>query len=356
MSLLSARSRPLLATVCLPLVASAALVALGPVPAPAAAAGPRAVALRVGSFNVMTVGTDATSGNRRPWKARRGAVIREILGEHVDVIGVQETNPSSWFARRLVDGPNQFLDLRNGLNKAGGHFRLANASSFNCRNSATTYRCRTVARGATHSERILYDSRRLSLVKAGSLRYRHQSGHPGTGFMAWARLRSRANGHTFLFTSTHLDPRHRGVRHAQWRQMISAIRSLRHGRPVISVGDFNTHRMDPMAKDMLPRMKRAGVGDVLNQTYRANPVRGVRARHLVNAWVNSYNHFRRSMRSWSYEDNRRKIGIDIDYIFASNYLKVPEFKVVVDYNPRTLRVRRTFPSDHNMLRATIRLP
>ena len=60
------------------------------------------------------------------------------------------------------------------------------------------------------------------------------------------------------------------------------------------------------------------------------------------------------MKSWSYEDRHDKIGNNIDYIFASNFLKVPEFKEVVNHNG--LNVTGVFPSDHNMIRATITLP
>src|SRR4051794_25335269 len=57
---------------------------------PAAAA----TTLRVGSFNIQSVSLDATVGNQRPWKTRRPGVIADILGEKLDVVGIQEANPS----------------------------------------------------------------------------------------------------------------------------------------------------------------------------------------------------------------------------------------------------------------------
>ena len=134
------------------------------------------VALRVASFNVRSVSLDRAVGEDRPWAERRGAVIAQILGEGVDVIGVQEVNPSKAFASRLVDGPNQFLDLRNGLNKAGGSYALTNRFAFNCKKSSTQHHCKKKNRKASHAERILYNTQTVSLVKKGKLKYAAQVG------------------------------------------------------------------------------------------------------------------------------------------------------------------------------------
>jgi endonuclease/exonuclease/phosphatase family metal-dependent hydrolase len=103
-------------------------------------------------------------------------------------------------------------------------------------------------------------------------------------------------------------------------------------------------------------MHRAGFGDVLNQQYRVNPSRGVRAEKRINGWINSNNRESRNVRSYSYPSNHAKTGNSIDYIFASNRLRVKEFKLVLNFNSRTLRVTGTIASDHNMLRATVVLP
>jgi endonuclease/exonuclease/phosphatase family metal-dependent hydrolase len=137
--------------------------------------------------------------------------------------------------------------------------------------------------------------------------------------------------------------------------MIRVIKRKRHGRPTVSVGDFNVTKYNRMARTMLPAMRRARIGDVLNQKYRVNPGRHVRARSRVNAWLNTYNRLSRNVRRFGYERARRKIGNGIDYIFASNRLRVLQYKVVCHFNRRTLRVRGILPSDHNMIRATIRI-
>ena len=332
------------------LAATAATLVTG---APSSAAGSRSVDIRVAGMNVQSVGVDRTVGARRPWRQRRGKVISQILSERVDVLGAQEVNPSNVFRRRLVDGSNQMFDLRNGLNRAGGHYALTSNAAVNCLNATTGYHCRFRSRGASNSERILYNTKTLTLVRRGFVKYSKQSAHMRGMGLAWAVLRCRANGHRFLFTSTHLDPPNRAVRAAQWRQLISVTRRLKGRLPVVSVGDFNTQKFDPMTRSMLPAMRRAGFGDVLNQRYRVNPSRGVRAQRRINAWVNSNNRDGRNVARYSYPHNHSKTGNSIDYIFASNYLRVKEFKVVLSFSPRTLRVQGVLPSDHNMLRATI---
>ena len=327
-----------------------------PVAHAAVAASSKGVDVRVATFNVQSVSVDKRVGNRRPWRERRATVISQILSERVDVIGLQELNPSNVFRGRLVDGSNQMFDLRNGLNKRGGHYALNSNAAANCVNPVSTYHCKHRRRGASGSERILYNTRTLSLVRRNSLKYKVQSASSPRMYLTWAVFRSKATGDQFLFTTTHLDPTSRAIRYAQWKQLVRTVAHIKGSLPVISVGDFNTQKFDRMTRSMLPAMKNAGVGDVLNQQYRVNPSRGVRAERRVNGWLNTFNHLTRNVASFGYEDRRDKTGNGIDYIFASNRLRVKEYKVVCRFDPRTLRVIGTMPSDHNMVRATITLP
>jgi endonuclease/exonuclease/phosphatase family metal-dependent hydrolase len=269
------------------------------------------------------------------------------------VIGVQEAAPGRSGRPRYVAGANQYLDLRNGLNRAGGHYRLSSAAGYNCHNSRTARHCHRQDRNASNGDRILYNSRKLQLLGRNAMAYSHRSKRNPHPFLAWARFRVRSNGHQFRFFTTHLDPRKRGVRKAQWKQMIHQINRTKDGRPTISVGDFNTQKFDPMAHSMFPAMKRSGYGEVLNERYRVNPNRHVRARHRKNAWISSLNHLHTNVRLFGYEGSRHKTGNSIDHIFASNSLRVLSYKLVLNYNPKTLRVRGVLPSDHNMVCATI---
>ncbi len=239
---------------------------------PAPSDGPADV--RVGSYNLFSVSLDATKGERKPWRDRRAAIISNIMSQDVDVLGVEEANPSTHWAPQLVDGKTQPEDLVNGLNDAGGSFALTNPYSYNCVNSVTNNKCDYLYRGASNTDRILY----------------------------------------------------------------------------------NTNKFVTLAEEMFPAQKAAGLGDVLNQEYRVNPARGVRAQHLVNAWVNSYNHFYRNVADFGYSTRRDKIGNGIDQIFATNSLVVKEYGVVTRFNPDTLDVTGTIASDHQMVRATIQIP
>ncbi len=313
-----------------------------------------AVDLRVATFNVRNVSLDG-SGNLGTWAERRGTVIGQILGQAVDVIGVQEVNPSKKFAPRLVDGHNQFLDLRNGLNKAGGAYALTNRYAYNCKKPSTSWKCRSKNRKASHSDRILYNTRTLSLVRHGKLKYDAQVRSHSPSHLGWAVLRSRTNGTEFLFTTTHLEPKVKKVAKAQWREMIRKIGKLRKDRAVVAVGDFNATKYSPVAEKMLPRMRRHGYDDVLGQRYRQNPVQRPRARVTVNGWINSLNRGSRDVRTFAYEEDRSRTGNHIDWIFASRRLPVLEHAVVVDYDPATLQVNGVVPSDHNLMRATLSL-
>jgi len=62
------------------------------------------------------------------------------------------------------------------------------------------------------------------------------------------------------------------------------------------------------------------------------------------------------VRTFGYDDARTKTGNNIDYVFATNSLLVKEWKMVIKYDPTTLRVDGVIPSDHNMVRATVTLP
>jgi hypothetical protein len=143
---------------------------------------------------------------------------------------------------------------------------------------------------------------------------------------------------------------------AQWHELIKKVNELKGSLPVIDVGDYNTQKFDVRTAEMLPAMKNAGYGDVLNQTYNTNPVANPRAEKTINGWFNSLGRYNRDVTTYSYSTNHAKTGNSIDWIFASNWLPVREYKLVLDYDPVTLLVNGVIPSDHNMIRATLTLP
>lgn len=317
--------------------------------------------VRVGTFNIVGVNVDSTaSGERRVWRARRGTIIGQVLAQHLDVVGLQEANQSTIYRSQLVGGATQYLDLRNGLNRAGGHYQVTSVYPYNCYRPNSSLKCQYRNRAASGDNRILYNTDTMSLVYKGAYRYPHQFSGKNARYLAWAVLRVKATGHEMLFTTTHLDPYSRTVRVAQWRDMIAKVNSLKASRPVVVTGDFNSTKYSSWARDLLPAMVSNGYGDALGQRFATNPI-GLRAGSTRRAWVNSFNGFRRNVAGFGYEEDRYVVsnprtGNGVDWIFASNSLRVKEFEVVANVDESTLQLIGTIPSDHNMLRATIALP
>jgi len=342
------------------LLLAAVLVVAGSTPgvtprAEAAATLDVPVDVRVGSFNVRGVQHDGTGG--LAWRHRRPAVVRDILGERVDVLGVQEVSNAPGYADRLEDGPNQMLDLVAGLTEAGGAYALTNTAAANCLRDWTTSRCDYVDRGASRTTRILYNTRTLSMLSQGTYEYRVQSTRDkDTRYLVWATFRVLATGHEFFFANTHLVNDSASQQKAQTAELIEQVRRLRGDLPVVVVGDFQRTKFRAPIGSTLKAMKSAGFGDVLDQRFETPWVPRHRAQKRVNAWINTMNRFQRDLRPYAYEDNRKKLGNNIDWVFASNHLAVPAWKVVARYDKKRLRLTGIIPSDHFMVRATITLP
>ncbi len=321
-----------------------------PAPPSAARAASGSVALKVGSFNIKNV--LFAKNPTQDWTQRRKVIIDQISREGLDVVGIQEAHNGHYLSVKFPDGPNQYLDLRNGLRKTGGDWQVTSAAAYNCKNAKTFHRCEKKDRGASRSTRILYDARKVELLKRGSIEYKKQIAEDR--YLVWAIFRARATGKRFLFTTTHLTSRNEKTRLKQWKQMVREVDKLKGRKPAIVTGDMNVQKYHWIAQKMLPRMAAAGIPDVLNQQYRVNPT-VPRAERLVNAWINSYNHGRKNVSKFSFAQQRDKIGNGIDWIFASRDLAVETWKVVVDYDPETLRVIGVLPSDHNLVTATVRM-
>lgn len=341
------------------LLLSAVLVVAGSTPgtAPGAAAadltdGPADI--RVGSFNVRGVHLDGKGG--LPWRERRPAVVRDILGERVDVLGLQEVNHAPGYADRLEDGPNQMLDLVAGLTEGGGTYALTNSAAMDCLREWTTARCEYVDRDASRMTRILYNTSTLSMLSQGSHAYRVQSaGERDTRYLVWATFQVRATGHEFFFANTHLSNGSAALQQAQTVELIEQVQRLRGDLPVVVVGDLQRTKFRAPIDVTLEAMKAAGFGDVLDQRFETPWVKQHRAQRRIKGWINTMNGFERDLRPYAYEDDKRKLGNNIDWVFASNELAVPEWKVVARFD-RQLRLRGVIPSDHFMVRATITLP
>ncbi len=335
-------------------VAAALLATTGPVVAaassPASSLGAASQAsarhhpqyLRVATWNVSGILTDGKGAPHERWKARRTVVVRQLLaqapvgqrGRPADVVALQEANAE----KKLPSGRTQYTDLVHRLNvRATGrdHFRGLRSS---LQSKAT---------------RIAYNTRTVRLLKAGVVRWHAQEGKAdGPRMMAWARFRHKASGKRFLFASVHLETAGKRIRVKQWKQLVRVVPKLAHGLPVVVAGDFNSTRNQKgnAAAKMLPKMKRAGFGDTLGQTAGGNlKVSKARPHRLTRANFNSVNFYQRKLgHSW----NKKYVGQDVDYIFASNRLRVRGWSLVADLS-RGGKLQGVIPSDHNLVRAKL---
>ena len=284
--------------------------------------------LRVATFNLSGANNDPkASGEHRVWAERLPRVVSQIVGEKPDVVGLQEA----------YQGTLQYLSLRDALNATG-----------------KTYEITDPDKGASRATRILYNTTTLRLLSKGAFPYVNQVAGKTTRYLVWATFRQVASGKEFLFVSTHLSPDSTTVKTQEWRELIAKIGTLNTADlPVVVAGDFNTTKFTSLASEMLPAMKSAGFGDVMNQQYKVNPPVNPRAETVVNGWVNSFNDYRRDITEYSYSTARSKVGNSLEWIFATNSLRVKQWKVVIDFDPSTLEITGIVPSDHNMITAII---
>lgn len=311
--------------------------------------------VRVGTFNVSGVNNDPiANGDQHTWRERRPVVVKEILGARLDVVGLQEANQSSIYSRSLDYGKNQYLDLKAALNNAGGHYALTNEYYYNCVKHTSNQNCVYQYRGASGGNRIIYNTDTVSMLSQGSLLYKAQTKGKNSRYLVWAKLRMKATGTEFLFTDTHLDPYTPSMRQAEWDEAIAQTNRLKGSLPVIAGGDYNTSKFADYARTYLPRMQQNGYGDVLNQHWRSY-VAPTRPQTTTDTWINSFNRYNADLSASSMSDHRR-VGNNIDWIFANNNLVVKNVKISIDYDPVTMRVRGVLPSDHDLLTATLEFP
>ncbi len=284
--------------------------------------------LRVATFNISGENNDpSASGDQRVWAERLPVVVSQIKGENPDVVGLQEA----------YQGTGQYVSLRNALNAAGKAYEISD-----------------LAQNASNGTRIMYNTATVTPLAKGAFAYANQVSGKTLRYLAWATFRHNASGKEFFFVTTHLSPDSAAVKVLEWKELIAKVAELNTGNlPVVAVGDFNTSKFMAGAEEMLPAMKAAGFGDVMNQQYQVNPPVSPRAEVVVNGWINSFNDYRRDITPYSYSTNHAKVGNGIDWVFATNSLRVKQWKVVIDFNPATLQINGVIPSDHNMISAVL---
>ena len=308
-----------------------------------AAPVPGSYDLDVASFNISVILGDSSSGHEA-WSARRAKVAKELLGQEPadqpgpspDVIALQEADTS----RKFADGvTTQYTDLVHALNSYA--------------TGTDHYSAIAGTAAATH---LVYNDATLSLVRGEALKWDAQeSVVDGPRYMFWGIFETRATGDRFFFASNHLETASETVRRQQWQQLIRDVPTMAGELPIVLGGDFNSPRKatNPTAGVMLPQMYDAGFGDVLGQNGpEMVHVEGNRTREIVRGNIFSLNRWSRNMNHYP---STNDIGQSIDYLFATNRLVVKRWQMVVD-DAKDYSLDGTVPSDHNLIKATIRLP
>ena len=204
--------------------------------------------------------------------------------------------------------------------------------------------------------RILYDTRRIEVMRTGYERYPDQASDDYERDLVWAVLRSKANGHPFVFATTHLTPENARQVRLQGNSLIDRVRRLaatgEPKLPVIVVGDFNTSKFQKRGSSIIENMDEAGFGDVLGQQYGTYQLKHPRAEKRIDAWIGSFNDYDRDMSR--HVVSKDLIGHNIDWIFATNSLRIPRWRTVAHFDDG--RIRGTIASDHYLVTADIVLP
>ncbi len=284
--------------------------------------------LRVASWNIL-------GSVNKAWPPRRATVVRELSG--VSPSGLAAPPPDAIALQEALPY-GQYQDVISGLNAIGNDGAHYSGIFGNSRNT-----------------RIVWNDASLDLVRSGVIQYGAQEHHSdGLRMAPWALLEVKKTGARFFFVSVHLETVGEGVRRSQWQQLLRDVPALAGGAPVVMGGDFNSPRSgsNRTAQVMLGPTRSAGFGDMLGQVGSGMvTTSSTRADTVVNGNLFSVNYGSRRLRGYS---NAGLIGQDVDYLFADNDLDVERWEMVVDAAGRSLR--GVIPSDHNMIRATLKLP
>lgn len=351
---------PRLRAATLSVLALGSLVATSAAPVSAAPAPTSAVAktgavdssLRVASYNVRSMHADAKIKNGGTWEQRRASVVSTIKAQNLDVLGVQEASQSALYAGGKKLNLSQFQDLTARL---GSPWKLTSTSRYNCANDTTPYKCKVVDRGSSSSLRILYNSDRVRLVKAGA------KALPSTDkdhlrYVTWARFEQVSTGRDFMFSNTHLESGKGSALYAmRKKQAQAALKVVQQANtahlPVIAVGDLNSNKWATPSNAPYDVYVKAGFSDPLGNAYKTTKTaKKATVKKRVQTWLNSANGFERKARGNYGSTN----GVYIDYILTTP-MQVDEWATVAKLDSKRQFVGR-IPSDHNLIRATVHLP
>ncbi|MET0767987.1 MAG: endonuclease/exonuclease/phosphatase family protein [Aeromicrobium sp.] len=310
----------------------------------------------VATFNVC-----AAADNCRNWTTQReDAIVRRILDANADVVAIQEiTGKADKLAQRLRShGYAHYTQRERKLDEAiyyrtsALEMGVANRPVQGCEvepysgpDDTTTWRFPRHLDVATQqwyafrtsgwfTEQPVCRPRQVSMEQEGRI------GSPTGATAAWAALRLKSNGKTYVFVSAHLTfgpTKAAGrLRGRETKQLIRGVKAVAGDAPIIFMGDFNSYRGatdDPPKREMA---RQGWVDTFENSTTYTRPYVS-----SSNGWGAEV----RTPKSW---------GGHIDRIFIRPSMGSSNWKIVAKVNKR--RYVGTRASDHNLVRATIHLP
>jgi endonuclease/exonuclease/phosphatase family metal-dependent hydrolase len=310
----------------------------------------------VATFNVC-----AWAANCRNWTTQReDAIVRRILDANADVVAVQEiTGKADKLAQRLRShGYAHYTQRERKLDEAiyyrtsalemgvgSRPFEACEVEPYAGPDDTTTWRFPRHLDASTQqwyefrtsgwfTEQPVCRTRQVAVEQEGRI------GSPTGATAAWAALRLKETGKTYVFVSAHLTfgpTKAAGrLRGRETKQLIRGVRAVADGAPIIFMGDFNSYRGatdDPPKREMA---RQGWVDTFENSTTYTRPYVS-----SSNGWGPEV----RTPKSW---------GGHIDRIFIRTRMGSSNWKIVAKVNKR--RYVGTRASDHNLVRATIHLP
>ncbi len=306
--------------------------------------------LKVGSFNVRVASAseNPSTSYEKSWKTRLPVVAAQLKAADVDVAGIQEASASTKYT---AGGVAQFMDVLDAL---GAPYALTSSERY-CKSIDSAGDC---VAGASSSDRIIYNTDRLALVRQGARKLDTRAWDDGSGrYVTWAVLQDRITGKQFFFVSTHLEPGTSGTtRKQQVATILDEITTHNSANlPVVVVGDLGSTKFDKESVGGRYNIAHeafidAGFADPLVNSYKYQG--SSLALHNINEKYSSLNYFAASPQLVA---GTYPIGSYIDYIMTrGGDVEYDTWETVLDLNSSG-EFNGVIPSDHNLITLSMTL-
>ena len=270
------------------------------------------------------------------------------------------------YALSEPDAGSDVANIQTAAVKAGDQYRLTNDFRYNCRRSTSPNNCSYVDRGASQGTRIYYNAARVTLLDQGSKRLSEINPSDNDRYVSWAIFRQNSTGKRFLFADTHLEAKdgtylgasYDALRLTQAKEVQAAVtRANVDALPVILVGDLNSSRWSSPANYPYDVFTAGGLVDHLGNVYKNSyALTGADVNHRIRTSYSSFNGYRLAAPRTTYLN-----GTYIDYILTTP-MAMTEYQNVVSVDSAGMFLpvlsggNVVIPSDHNLQRASVRLP